>query len=193
MTYVIWTYWSLHVATPVYEVKTPILWAIKTKSSPARGQVMCVCVCVFVYRGCRFPWNQTCDEEEKMGLPRTPLNKDVNVPFCMALKSLVTSATKVQFSLVTQSCPTLCNPMDCSTKDLPFHHQLRELAQTNVHWVSDVIQPSHPLSSPSLPSFNLVQLQGLFQGFSSLHQVAKILEFQLQHQSFQQIFRTDFL
>ena len=71
----------------------------------------------------------------------------------------------------------------------PVHHQLPELAQTLVHWVSDAIQPSHPLSSPSPPAFNLSQHQGLFQRVSSSHQVAKVLELQLQHQSFQWIFR----
>ena len=68
---------------------------------------------------------------------------------------------------------------------LPVHHQLPELTQTHVHQVGDAIQSSHPLSSPSPPAFNLSQHQGLFQGVSSLHQVAKVLEFQLQHQSFQ--------
>jgi len=97
-----------------------------------------------------------------------------------------------QFSSVAQSCPTLFNPMDCSTPGLPVHQQLLELIQTHVHWVSDAIQPSHPLSSPS-PAFNLSQHQGHFQGVTSSHQVAKVLEFQLQHQSFQWIFRTDFL
>jgi len=67
----------------------------------------------------------------------------------------------------------------------PVHHQLRELAQTHIHSVGDAIQPSHPLSSPSPPAFNLSQHQGLFQVISSLHQVAKVLEFQLQYQSFQ--------
>ena len=67
----------------------------------------------------------------------------------------------VQFDLVPQSCPTLCDPMDCSTPGLPVHHQLPELAQTHVHWVSDAIQPSHPLLSPSPPDFNLSQHQGL--------------------------------
>ena len=97
------------------------------------------------------------------------------------------------FSSVTQSCPTLCESMDCSTPSLPVHHQLPEFTQTHVHWVSGAIQPSHPLSSPSTPAFNLSQHQGLFQWVSSSHQVAKVLEFQLQHQSFQWIFRTDFL
>ena len=96
---------------------------------------------------------------------------------------------------VAQSCPTVCNPMDFSTLGFPVHHQLPELAQTHVQWVSDAIHPSHPLSSPSPPAFNLSQHQGLFQWVSSSHQVAKGLEFQLQHQSFQWIisFRMDWL
>ena len=98
-----------------------------------------------------------------------------------------------QFSSVAQSCLTLCDSMDCSTPGFPVYHQLSELTQTHVHWVGDVIQPSDPLSSPFPPSFNLSQHQGLLQWVSSSHQVAKILEFQLQQQSFQWIFRTDFL
>ena len=81
----------------------------------------------------------------------------------------------VPFNSVTQSCPTLCNPMDCSTPGLPVHHQLPELTQTHVNWVGDAIQPSHPLSSPYLPAFNLSQHQSLFKWVSSLHQVAKVL------------------
>ena len=96
-------------------------------------------------------------------------------------------------SSVTQSCPTLCDPMNCGTPGLPVHHQLPELTQTHVHWVSDAIQPSHPLFSPSPLAFNLSQHQGLFKWVNSLHQVAKVLEFQLQHQSLQLIFRTNFL
>ena len=98
-----------------------------------------------------------------------------------------------KFSSVAQLCPTLCDPKDCSTPGFPIYHQLPELAQTHVHWVSDAIQPSHPLASPSPPVFNLFQHQGLFQWVSSSHQVAKVLELQLQHQSFQWIFRTDLL
>ena len=79
---------------------------------------------------------------------------------------------------VTQSCPTLCNPVDCSMPGFPVHHQLRELAQTHVPQVRDAIQPSHPLSSPFTPAFNLSQHQGLFQWASSSRQVAKVLEFQ---------------
>ena len=101
--------------------------------------------------------------------------------------------SSVQFSSVAQSCPTLCNPMDCSMPGLPVHHQLPEFTQTHVHWIGDAIQPSHSLLSPSPPAFIFSQQQRLFKWVSSLHQVAKVLEFQLQHQSFQWIFRIDFL
>ena len=83
--------------------------------------------------------------------------------------------------------------MDCSMPGHPVHHQLLEFTQTHVHWVGDAIQPPLPLSSPSHPAFNISQHQGLLKLVSSLHQVAKVWEFQLQHQSFWQIFRTDFL
>ena len=86
-------------------------------------------------------------------------------------------------SSLTPSCLTPCDPMECSTPGLPVHHQLPELTHIHVHWVSDAIQPSHPLLSLSPPAFNLSQHQGLFKWVSSLHQVAKVLEFQLQHQS----------
>ena len=86
------------------------------------------------------------------------------------------------FSLVTQFGLTLCDPMDCSKPGFPIHHQLLELAQTHVHRVGDAIQPSCSLSSPSPPAFSLFQHQGLFQWVSSSHQVAKVWEFQLQHQ-----------
>jgi len=92
----------------------------------------------------------------------------------------------IQFSAVIQSCPTLCDPMNCSTPGLPVHHQLPESTQTHVHRVSDAIQPFHPLSSLSPPALNLSQHQSIFQSVSSSHQVAKVLEFQLQHQSFQE-------
>ena len=98
-----------------------------------------------------------------------------------------------QFSSVPQSCPTLCDPMDYSMPGFNVHHQLLELAQTHVYWIGDAIQPSHPLSSPSPSTFNLAQYQGLFQCVSSLHLVAEVLKFQLQHQAFQWILRTDFL
>ena len=100
-------------------------------------------------------------------------------PFCICLHSSV-----------TQSCLTLCDPMNHSMPGLPVHHQLPESTQNHVHWVGDAIQPSHPLSSPS-PALTLSQHQDLFQWVNSLHEVAKVLEFQFQHQSFR--WRTDFL
>ena len=96
-----------------------------------------------------------------------------------------------QFSSVAQSCPTLWDPMNCSMPGLPIYHQLPESTQTHVHRVGNAIQPSHPLLSPSPPALNLSQHQGLFQWVSSLHQVAKVLQFQLRHQSFQWTFRTE--
>ena len=83
----------------------------------------------------------------------------------------------IQFSSVIQSCPTLCDPTDCSTPGLPVHHQLPEITQPHIRRVSDAIQPSHPLSSPSPPTFNLSQHQGLFYWVGSLHQVAKLATF----------------
>ena len=93
---------------------------------------------------------------------------------------------------VAQLCPTLCDPTNCSTPGFPVLHHLPEFAQTHIHWVSDAIQPSHPLSPPSPPAFSLSQHQGLLQWVCSLHQVAKVLGLQLQHRSFQWIFRVDF-
>ena len=90
-----------------------------------------------------------------------------------------------QFGSVAQSCLTLCNPVNRSTPGLPVHHHLPEFTQTHVHRVGDAIQPSYPLSSPSPPAFNLSQHQRLFQRVGSSHQVAKVLELQLQHQSCQ--------
>ena len=80
---------------------------------------------------------------------------------------------------VTKSCPTLCDPMDCSTLGFPVLHYLLEFAQTHVHWVCDAIQPSHPLLLPSPPALSLSQHHSLFQWVKSLHQVTQILELQL--------------
>ena len=98
--------------------------------------------------------------------------------------------TSLQFSPVAQLCLTLCNPMNHSMPGLPVHHQLLELTKTHAHRVSDAIQPSHPLLSPSPPAPNPSQHQGLFQWVNSSHEVDKVLEFQLQHQSFQWTPRT---
>ena len=98
-----------------------------------------------------------------------------------------------QFSSVPQSCPPLCNPMNRSMPGLPVHHQFPEFTQTHAHRVSDAIQPSHPLSSPSPPATNPSQHQGLFQWVNSSHEVAKVLKFQLQYQSFHWTPRPDLL
>ena len=104
----------------------------------------------------------------------------------------------IKFSSVAQACLTLCDPMDCSTPGFPVHHKLPEFAQTHVHRVDDAIQPSHPLSPPSPPTFNISQHQSFSQGVSSLHQVAKVLEFQLSISPFNEYsglisFRMDWL
>ena len=101
--------------------------------------------------------------------------------------------SKTISSVQSPSRVQLCDPMNCSMPGLPVHHQLLEFTQTHVHRVGDVIQPSHLLPSPSPPAPNPSQHQGLFQWVSSLHEVAKELEFQLQHQSFQWTPRTDLL
>ena len=111
-------------------------------------------------------------------LPKIPL-------YCQKFPSLG------QFSSVTQLCLTFCDPMDHSTPGLPVHHQLLELTQIHVHQVGDVIQPSHPLSPSSPPAFKPSQHQGLIKWVRSSHQVAKVLQFQLQYQSFQWTPRTD--
>ena len=117
-------------------------------------------------------------------------SKDNKYLYLPNFLSLFSSA---QFSPVSQLCPTLCDTMDCSMPGLSVHRQLPEFTQTHVHWVSDAIQPSHPLSSPPPPAFNLSQHRGLFKWVSSSHQVAKGLDFQLQHQSFQWTPKTDLL
>ena len=124
-------------------------------------------------------------------------NKCLLISWLQSLSTVILEPKKrksvTQFSSVTHSCPTLCDAMDHIMPGLPVHHQLSELTQIHVHRVGDAIQPFHPPSSPSPPTFNLSQHQGLFQWVSSSHQVAKVLEQQLQHQSFQRIFRTDFI
>ena len=99
---------------------------------------------------------------------------DPHIPKCTNML-----AQRNSFNSVAQSCPSLCNPMNCSTPGLPVHHQVPEFNETHVHWVSDAIRPSHPLLSPSPPAPNPSQHQSLFQWVNSSHEVAKVLEFQL--------------
>ena len=115
---------------------------------------------------------------------QTAFNKCIIIlkNICNYLKNIsdeLCSFSSVQFSSVTQLCPTLCDPMNCSTPGLPVHHQLSEFTQTHVGQVGDAIQPSHPLSSPSPPAPNPSQHQSLFQWVNSSHEVAKVWEFQL--------------
>ena len=139
------------------------------------GKRESVCVCVLVLR--------------------TLKRKSLNILAQSIVKGMRrnTGIQSVQFSLFAQSCPTLCDPVECSTPGFPVHHQLPELTQTHVHWVDDAIHPAHPPLSSSPPAFNLSRHQGLFKWVSSSHQVAKVLEFQLQHQFFRWIFRTNVL
>ena len=109
------------------------------------------------------------------------------------MRNFSTVISSVQFSSVAQSCPTLCDPMNSRTPGLPVPHQLPQSTQTHVHPVSEAMQPSHPLLFPSPQAPNPSQHQGVFQWVSSSHEVAKELEFQLQHQSFQWTPRTDLL
>ena len=108
-----------------------------------------------------------------------------NKAFCFIMVDSLCLIVSQSISSVTQSCPTLCDPMNCSTPGLPDHHQLPEFTQSHAHQVSDAIQPSHPLSSPSPPAVNPSHHQGLFQWVNSSHEVGKVLEFQPQHQSLQ--------
>ena len=121
-------------------------------------------------------------DSEKVGLK-------LNIQKTKIMASI--SISSVQFSSVTQLCLTICDPMNCSMPGLPVHHQPLESTQTHIRQVSGAIQPSHPLLSSSPPAPNPSQHQGLFQWVNSLHEVAKVLEFQLQHQSFQWTPRTD--
>ena len=110
------------------------------------------------------------------------------------LRNKPTLKWSIQFSSVQSlSHVRLCDPMNHSTPGLPVHHQLPEFTLTHAHQVGDAIQPSHPLSSPSSPASNPSQHQGLFQWVNSSREVAKVLEFQLQHQSFQWTPRIDLL
>ena len=103
----------------------------------------------------------------------------MSVSVCLMYWGAPMLGASVQFSSVAQLCPTLCDPMNHSMPGLPVHHQLPEFMQTHIHRVSNAIQPSHPLSSPSPPAHNPSQHQGLFQWLNSSHEVAKVLEFQL--------------
>ena len=115
------------------------------------------------------PWTAACQTPLSIRFSRQEYWSGVPLP----------SRNLLQYSSVTQSCPTLCDPMNHSSPGLPVHHRLPEFTQTHIHRVRDTIQPSHLLSSPSPPAPNPSQHQSLFQSVNSSHEVAKILEFQL--------------
>ena len=121
---------------------------------------------------------------------KIPWRRAGGIQFMQLQSQIWLSMHTLQFSSVVSDCLW---PMGCSMPGLPIHHQLLEFTQTHVNWVGDAIQPSHSMLSPSPPTFNFSQHQGLFKWVISSHQVAKVLELQCQHHSFQWIFRTDFL
>ena len=125
------------------------------------------------------------------GVEPAPSAVELWSPKCWTLREVPTAHFPCCFCQSLRCVPTLWDPMDCSKPGFPVLHYLPKFAQTHVQLVNDAIQPSHSLSSPSPPTFNLSQHQGLFQWVRSSHQVVKVLELQLQ--SFQWIFRTDFL
>ena len=128
--------------------------------------------------GCGLPFPSPEDLPNPGIKPRSPKQKQLSTLYRYFSWLSTHLLGVIQFSSVAQSCPTLCDPMDRSTPGLPVHHQLPEFTQTQVHRVSDAIQPSHPLSSPS-PAPYPSQHQSLFQWVNSSHEVAKVLEFQL--------------
>ena len=108
----------------------------------------------------------------------------LGIVLIMASRTMSWTSLHSSFNSVVQSCPTICNPMNCSMPSLPVHYQLPEFTQIHFHRIGDAIHPSHPLPTPSPPAPNPSQHQSLFQWVNTLHQVAKVLEFQFQHQSF---------
>ena len=156
---------------------------IRTEGSQKERKMRGTCVCrnTWTHTQCTKTTRRKGNNKKYCGFNDT-LIRVVN--FCWKKYSCFCLEISVQFSSVAHSCPTLCNPMNCSTPGLPVHHQLPEFTQTYINRVGDAIQPSHPLSSPSPPAPDPSQHQGLFQWVNSSHEVAKVLEFQLQHQSF---------
>ena len=142
----------------------------------------------FSLSSARRPWRSL----HFCGCPEQSLNPGTQAACWNLLESLEkcpclcpTQSVSQSVSSVAQLCPTLCDPMDCSTPGFLVHHQLPELVQTHVHCVSDAIQPSHPLMSPSLPVLQSFLASGSFQMSQLFASVVKVLEFQLQHRSFQ--------
>jgi len=198
------THWEKgHCLTPWKLMYRSDSWNLR-KGNPSRVWII---TDIITYRyKTRPPWGPRGEDREPYLSPCTTqtdgqspqkdyiyISVDLNQVALLITTHNMKKPLSVQFSSVAQWCPSLCDPMNRSTPGLPVHHQLPEFTQTHVHRVGDAIQPSHPLSSPYPPAPSPSQHQGLFQWVNSSHQVAKVLKFQLQHQSFQWIFRTDFL
>ena len=159
--------------TPVFSLTRSVDCQARAVSAEGRRSPRLVCACL--RRTCPLSIGQ---HNKTNHIPHLLLTVFTQGCFCLC---------KINCCSVAELCLTLCNPMDCGMPNFPVLHYLLEFAQTYVHWVSDDIQPSHPLLSPS-PAFCLSQHQGLFQWVSSSHQVAKVLALHLQYQSFQWIF-----
>ena len=165
----------------LYILNSPNILSIMGFPGGTRGKES-VCWCR-KHKGCEFdlwvgkiPWKSAW-QPSLIFLPRESHGQ-------RSLMTIVHRVAKATLLFSCLVCPTVCDPMDFSTPGFPVLHHLLELAQTHVHWISDAILLSHPLSSPSFPAFDLSQHQGLFQWVSSSHEVAKVLELQFQHQSF---------
>ena len=169
----LWEFGRLDQGSPTSRPQTSTSKSNQTSqiSSSTRLEIKCM----INVRHLNHP--ETTPPPHPQSMEKLPSMKSVTVPKRLRMTGL--DYRYLQFSSVTQSYPTLCNPMNCSTPGLPVHHQLPEFTQTHIHWVGDAIQPSHPLSSPFPPAPNPSKHQGLFQWVNSSHEVAKVLEFQL--------------
>ena len=171
---------STHSNSGMLFCKCMLLW----KAGPVKGRGVWYCLSFFTRKQSICKWAQNTEEMtayvHKMAWQSS------------SSEAWVYSQWNLCCCSITKSCLTLCDPMDCSTPGFPVLHYLPEFAQNHVHWVSDAIQPTHPLSPPSPPALSLSQ-RHLFQLVGCLHQVAKVLELQLQYQSFQWIFSIAFL
>ena len=166
---------------PTYSPVTPQPWSQgswkfcrhRIFSKYTEGFCTFYALCLKCSSRSRICWVREVFLDQPLKNAATPLLHSIS-PFSAFFHPIV-----LQFSSVSQSCPTLCDPLNHSTPGLPVHHQLREFTQTHVHRVSDPIQPSRPQSSPSPPAPSPSQHQSLFQRVNSSHEVAKVLEFQL--------------
>ena len=177
------TVWSLHIPEP-HILECEVKWALRSittnKASGGDGipvepfQILKDDAVQVLHSICQQIWKTQQWPQDWKSSVFIPIPKKGNAKECSNYHTI--ALILVQF---TQSCPTLCYPMYCSTSGLPVHHQLLEFTQTHVHWVGDATQPSHPLSTPSPPAFSFPSIR-VFSNESVLgHQVAKVLEFQL--------------